>query len=65
MNNSQNNLPIKTWRTNLEIQETNLNSKKKWGDVEFEAMKKFGEDKDKDGEERIGRREVETNFEVI
>ena len=57
MNNSQNNLPIKTWRTNLEIQEKNLNSKKKWGDAEFEVMKKFGEDEDKNGEERTGRRE--------
>ena len=62
MNNSQNNLPIKTWRTTLEIQEKNLNSKKKWGDAEFETRKKFGKDEDKDGEERTGRREAETNF---
>ena len=30
--------------------------------AKFEARKKFGEDEEKDGEERMGRKEAETNF---
>ena len=53
-----NNLPIKTWRTSLKIQETNLSSKKKWGDAEFSAKKKFGEEEDMDGEENQEREKI-------
>ena len=45
-------------KTSLEIQETNLSSKKEWSDAEFLARRKFGEDEAMNGEENREREKI-------